>query len=169
MVATPGPLLDLGRAAVDVLMLLFGLAVVVVVANTIRLDVAARTDEIEILALVGAGSSFIRQPFLYSGFWYGVLGGVVAMVLINACWCTWRGPLQRLLESYGEQQACSAWVRRKRCCLLAAARACWAGWARWLRCNGICDFARRRNPWPALMSQLRVRIIYFCINNIYIL
>lgn len=98
-------LLEFGRAAVGVLMLLFGLTVVVVVANTIRLDVAARTDEIEILALVGAGSSFIRQPFLYSGYWYGVLGGVVAMVLINAVLVYMEGPLQRLLESYGQQQS----------------------------------------------------------------
>lgn len=98
-------LLEFGRAAVGVLMLLFGLTVVVVVANTIRLDVAARTDEIEILALVGAGSGFIRQPFLYSGYWYGVLGGVVAMVLINAVLVYMEGPLQRLLESYGQQQS----------------------------------------------------------------
>jgi cell division transport system permease protein len=99
-----GRLLEFGRAAVGVLMLLFGLTVVVVVANTIRLDVAARIDEIEILALVGANSGFIRQPFLYSGFWYGLLGGVVAMVLINAVLVYMEGPLQRLLESYGQQQ-----------------------------------------------------------------
>ena len=69
-----GRMLELGRSAVFVLVVLFGLAVVVVVANTIRLDVAARAEEIEILALVGAGKSFIRQPFLYSGFWYGIMG-----------------------------------------------------------------------------------------------
>lgn len=99
-----GALLDLGRAAVSVLMLLFSVSVAVVVANTIRLDVAARTEEIEILALVGANPGFIRQPFLYSGFWYGLFGGIVAMVLTNGVLLYMDGPLQRLLHSYGEQQ-----------------------------------------------------------------
>ena len=67
-------LLALGNAFVTVLTVMFSLAVVVVVANTIRLDVANRSDEIEVLHMVGAGSSFIRQPFLYTGFWYGLLG-----------------------------------------------------------------------------------------------
>jgi cell division transport system permease protein len=94
-------LLDLGRAAVTILSLLFALAVVVVVANTIRLDVAARANEIEVLTLVGAWPGFVRQPFLYSGFWYGLLGGVVAMVLVNLGLEYLEGPLSRLLASYG--------------------------------------------------------------------
>jgi cell division transport system permease protein len=94
-------LLELGRAAVLVLSLLFGLAVVVVVANTIRLDVAARAEEIEILALVGAGNSFIRQPFLYSGFWYGLMGGALALGLLQLSLLYLDGPLGRLLDTYG--------------------------------------------------------------------
>jgi cell division transport system permease protein len=97
-----GRLLDLGRAAVAVLALLFSVAVVVVVSNTIRLDVAARADEIEILALVGAWPSFIRQPFLYSGFWYGLLGGVMAMILVNLGLEYLDRPLARFLASYGQ-------------------------------------------------------------------
>jgi cell division transport system permease protein len=97
-----GRLVDLGRAAVTVLILLFGVAVVVVVANTIRLDVAARADEIEVLALVGAWPAFIRQPFLYSGFWYGLLGGVMAMVLVNLGLEYLEQPLARLMASYGQ-------------------------------------------------------------------
>lgn len=95
-------LLELGRAAVTVLSVLFGLAVVVVVANTIRLDVAARSEEIEILALVGAGPGFIRQPFLYSGFWYGLLGGMLAAALMELCLFYLRAPLGRLLDAYGQ-------------------------------------------------------------------
>lgn len=98
-----GRLLDLGRAAVTVLAVLFGVAVVVVVANTIRLDVAARASEIEVLSLVGAWPAFIRQPFLYSGLWYGLLGGVMAMVLVNLGLEYLDGPLGRLLASYGEE------------------------------------------------------------------
>ncbi len=97
-----GRLLELGRAAVTILVLLFGVAVVVVVANTIRLDVAARADEIEVLSLVGAWPSFIRQPFLYSGLWYGLLGGIMAMILVNLALEYLDGPLSRFLASYGE-------------------------------------------------------------------
>lgn len=94
-------LLELGEAAVTILALLFALAVVVVVANTIRLDVAARASEIEVLTLVGAWPAFVRQPFLYTGFWYGLLGGVVAMILVNLGLEYLDGPLGRLLASYG--------------------------------------------------------------------
>jgi cell division transport system permease protein len=94
-------LLALGNAFVTVLTLLFSLAVVVVVANTIRLDVANRSDEIDVLNLVGAGSGFIRQPFLYSGFWYGLLGAVLALVLLYGSMLYLRGPLDGLLDAYG--------------------------------------------------------------------
>ena len=97
-----GRLLELGRAAVAVLTLLFGMAVIVVVANTIRLDVATRSEEIEILALVGASNSFIRQPFLYSGFWYGILGGALAAGLMKICLFYLEIPLSRLLDAYGQ-------------------------------------------------------------------
>ena len=96
-----GRLLELGRAAVSVLAVLFSLAVTVVVANTIRLDVASRSEEIEILALVGAGNSFIRQPFLYSGLWYGLMGGLLAAALMNLCLFYLDAPLARLFDAYG--------------------------------------------------------------------
>jgi len=97
-----GRLLELGRATVSVLSLLFGLAVIVVVANTIRLDVATRCVEIEILALVGAANSFIRQPFLYSGFWYGLMGGLLAAGLMKLCLFYLDAPMERLLDAYGQ-------------------------------------------------------------------
>lgn len=95
-----GRLLELGRAVVLVLTFLFGMAVIVVVANTIRLDVAARSEEIEILALVGAGNSFIRQPFLYSGLWYGMMGGALAAGLMKLGLFYLDAPLARLLDAY---------------------------------------------------------------------
>ena len=96
-----GYMIDLGQTAVGFLILLFGVAVVVVVANTIRLDVASHADQIEILALVGAGNAFIRQPFLYSGLWYGLMGGMLAVVLLYAGMLLLSGPLGLLLETYG--------------------------------------------------------------------
>jgi len=94
-------LLDLGRAFVSVLTAIFSLAVVVVVANTVRLDVANRAEEIQVLSLVGAGDPFIRQPFLYSGFWYGLLGSLVALVLLSGSIFYLQNPLEHLMESFG--------------------------------------------------------------------
>ena len=94
-------LLALGDAFVTVLTVLFSLAVVVVVANTIRLDVANRAHEIEVLHLVGASNSFVRQPFLYLGFWYGLLGALLALILLGLCMVYLAPPLERLLGAYG--------------------------------------------------------------------
>ncbi len=96
-----GRLLELGQAAASVLIVLFGLTVVVVVANTIRLDVSAHADEIEILTLVGAGNAFVRQPFLYSGLWYGLLGSLLAVGLLHLTLLYLGRPLGLLLETYG--------------------------------------------------------------------
>lgn len=98
-------LLDMGRALMTVLTVLFSLAVVVVVANTIRLDVASRSEEIEVMSMVGANNGFIRQPFLYSGFWYGMLGALLALVLLSGALFYLQSPLERLLDAYGNQYA----------------------------------------------------------------
>jgi cell division transport system permease protein len=94
-------MLGLGNALVTVLSVLFSLAVFVVVANTIRLDVANRAEEIQVLHLVGASGRFIRQPFLYSGFWYGLLGAVLALALLGVSLLYLQNPLERLLDAYG--------------------------------------------------------------------
>jgi cell division transport system permease protein len=96
-----GRMVELGRSVVTALALLFGLAVIVVVANTIRLDVASRAEEIEILALVGAGNAFVRQPFLYTGLWYGLMGGLLAIGLLAVTMLYLGRPLGLLLEAYG--------------------------------------------------------------------
>ncbi len=98
-------LLELGDALVSVLAVLFSLAAVVVVSNTIRMDVASRAEEIQVLSLVGAGNGFIRQPFLYSGFWYGLLGALLALLLFNICLYYISQPLGRLLDAYGNSFA----------------------------------------------------------------
>ncbi|MBV7316319.1 permease-like cell division protein FtsX [Shewanella sp. NIFS-20-20] len=59
------------------------LAVVLVIGNTIRLAIMARRAEIEVMKLVGATEAFIQRPFLYTGIWYGVIGGILAWLIIN--------------------------------------------------------------------------------------
>jgi len=96
-------LLELGEAFVTVLSVMFSLAVFVVVANTIRLDVAGRSEEIQVLSVVGAGENFIRQPFLYTGFWYGLLGALLALVLLSISVLYLQQPLEDLLDAYGNR------------------------------------------------------------------
>ena len=59
-----------------------GLAIVVIIGNTIRLEIQNRRDEIEVTKLIGASNAFVRRPFLWSGFWYGLLGSLLALALV---------------------------------------------------------------------------------------
>lgn len=61
---------------------LLALGVVAIVGNTIRLDINVRREEIEVTKLVGGSDAFVRRPFLYSGFWYGLGGGLLAWGLV---------------------------------------------------------------------------------------
>ena len=57
---------------------LFALGILVIVGNTIRLDIENRRGEIEVTKLVGGSDAFVRRPFLYNGVWYGLGGGLIA-------------------------------------------------------------------------------------------
>ncbi|WP_019614452.1 permease-like cell division protein FtsX [Psychromonas ossibalaenae] len=57
------------------------LSVLLIVSNTIRLNILNQRPEIEVMKLVGATNSFIQRPFLYVGAWYGLLGGTIAWLL----------------------------------------------------------------------------------------
>lgn len=58
--------------------LLLLMSVLLIVSNTIRLNIQNQRPQIEIMKLVGATNSFIQRPFLYVGAWYGFLGGAIA-------------------------------------------------------------------------------------------
>lgn len=60
------------------------LATLTVINTTIRLAIYARRREIRIMQLVGATKWFIRLPFLLEGLFQGVVGGVLAAVLVSA-------------------------------------------------------------------------------------
>jgi cell division transport system permease protein len=60
---------------------LLGVGVVIVLGNTIRLAIEARREEIVITKLVGGSNAFVRRPFLYTGLWYGLGGGLLAALL----------------------------------------------------------------------------------------
>ena len=73
---------------------------VIIVGNTIRLDIQNRRDEIEVAKLIGATDGFIRGPFLYTGFWYGLLGGLLAFGLVALALLALEGPVRRLAGLY---------------------------------------------------------------------
>lgn len=80
-------------------------AVVIVVGNTIRLDIQNRAAEIEVAKLLGATDAFVRRPFLYLGLWYGLLGGAVAMLLLLIGLWALGEPIARLAGLYGSSFA----------------------------------------------------------------
>jgi cell division transport system permease protein len=93
-------ILDLIQSAVVLLGGLLGLGVLLIVGNTIRLEIQNRRGEIEIMELVGATAAFIRRPFLYAGVWYGFLGGVAAWLLVTIAVFALQGPVSRLASLY---------------------------------------------------------------------
>ena len=87
---------------VILLAVLLALGVVVIISNTIRLDIQNRAEEIEVMALVGATPAFIRRPFLYTGLWYGLIGGAMAWLLIIAALLALDEPFRALSRTYAE-------------------------------------------------------------------
>ncbi len=93
--------LAIAERAVGIVALLLGLAVMVIIGNTIRLDIEARRDEIEVMKLIGAPASFVRRPFLYSGFWFGLGGGLLACLLVTVATAMLEAPGAQLATLYG--------------------------------------------------------------------
>lgn len=92
-------LLLLGRV-VDIVTVLLGLAVVLVIGNTIRLEINNRSTEIEVMKLVGGTDGFIRRPFLYLGTVYGFAGALFAAGLLLAALLLLRSPVASLAALY---------------------------------------------------------------------
>ena len=94
-------ILALSETVIVVLGSLLSLAIILVVGNTIRLDIAARVDEIRVVKLVGGTNAWVRRPFLYTGLWYGFVGGLLAWLMMITCWLILKGPVADLAMLYG--------------------------------------------------------------------
>lgn len=79
---------------------LLGAAILVIIGNTIRLDIQNRREEIEVTKLIGASNAFVRRPFLYSGLWYGLGGGLLALGLVRYGLHAVEAPVARLAGLY---------------------------------------------------------------------
>jgi len=93
-------IMAIGERGVLVLAVLLSLAVLLIVGNTIRLAIQNRRDEIEVQKLIGATDAFIQRPFLYSGMWQGLMGGLMAWLLVSLSLWLLHGPVQQLSMLY---------------------------------------------------------------------
>jgi cell division transport system permease protein len=99
-IARLNAMLSIARRAVWVLGALLALAVLLVIGNTVRLEIQNRRTEVEVQKLVGATNAFVRRPFLYGGLWYGAWGGVTAWILVEIALALLAAPVARLAHLY---------------------------------------------------------------------
>ena len=94
-------ILDALRQIVVLAAAVLALGVLAIVGNTIRLEIHGRRAEIEVTKLVGGSNAFVRRPFLYSGFWQGLAGGLLAVALILTGLAILEAPVARVAAAYG--------------------------------------------------------------------
>lgn len=92
-----------GQRGIAVLATLLSLSVLLVIGNTIRLAILNRQTEIKVIKLVGGTNAFIRRPFLYTGFWYGLIGGLIAWLTVLIALLIISGPVNQLAALYESQ------------------------------------------------------------------
>ena len=89
-------IVEIAKRSVAIITILFAFAVLLIIGNTIRLDIQNRYQEIIVTKLIGATDAFIRRPFLYGGVWYGLLGGITSWLIVEIGYLAISGPLARL-------------------------------------------------------------------------
>lgn len=92
--------IQLAQRSAWVLGALLALTVLLVVGNTVRMTIESRRDEIVVSKLVGATDAWVRRPFLYSGFWFGVFGALLAWLLSQLALALIAQPVQALANLY---------------------------------------------------------------------
>jgi cell division transport system permease protein len=93
-------ILDILERAIAIGAALLAAAIIVIIGNTIRLDIQNRREEIEVTKLIGATNAFVRRPFLYIGMWYGLGGGLLALALVRYGLYAIEEPVNRLSGLY---------------------------------------------------------------------
>lgn len=89
------------RTSVLVLGFLFGIAALTVTFNTVRLQMLARRDEIQLSRLIGATDGFIRRPFVYFGMLQGGLGGAASLAILAGAHAALAHPMNEFSMAYG--------------------------------------------------------------------
>jgi len=131
-------LLALAGQALLLLLFMVLAALVVIIGNTIRLEVQKQRDALEVLALLGASRGYMRRPFLYQGFWYGLGGGLVALGLVRLGLWILGDSFSGLMALYGGDRVLSS-----------------AGWRQELLILGVGVFTGWLGAWRAVAGQVR--------------
>ncbi|MCK5726344.1 MAG: permease-like cell division protein FtsX [Thiotrichaceae bacterium] len=79
---------------------LLGLTVLLVVGNTIRLDIENRKEEIDVTRFIGGTRAYIRRPFIFGGLWYGLFGGIISLVVVHTSLLFLIPPVDKLAKLY---------------------------------------------------------------------
>lgn len=82
---------------------LLGCGVLLIIGNTIRLMIQSHHDEIEVVKLIGGTDRFVRRPFLYSGLFYGLFGGILAWILIALFMLFMKSAITHVASLYNSQ------------------------------------------------------------------
>lgn len=93
-------LMALGKKIVYSLASLLALGALLAIGNTVRLAIENRRDEIIVAKLVGATNGFVRRPFLYTGIWYGLFGGLCSCAIVMIGFSLIDGSVERLVALY---------------------------------------------------------------------
>ena len=93
-------ILQLGQKLALGLILLLSLGVLLIIGNTIRLEIESRREEIIVIKLIGGTESFVRRPFLYTGMWYGLGGGMIASLTVAVGLTMLNKPVAKLAGLY---------------------------------------------------------------------
>jgi len=93
-------ILEIARRGILMISVLLALAVLLVIGNTIRLEIQNRREEILVAKLIGATNAFVRRPFLYSGVCYGIFGALLAWLLVETGFWLLSGPVGKLAGLY---------------------------------------------------------------------
>ena len=93
-------LILIGKKMVDGLSILFGLGVVFIIGHALRSSLSSHLKEIQVMKLVGATHGYIRRPLLYRGVFYGVSGGLIALLLVNLFFSQLKAPVLQFSETY---------------------------------------------------------------------
>ncbi len=100
-------ILRITERVILIISILLALTVLLVIGNTIRLNIENRKEEIEVSKLIGATTAYIRRPFLYTGIWYGLFGGIISLVLVHVALLFLVTPVNDLAKLYASNFALS--------------------------------------------------------------
>ena len=131
-------ILALAGQAMLLILVMVLVALVVIIGNTVRLEIQRQRDAVEVMSLLGASRGYLRRPFLYQGFWYGLGGGLLAVLLVRLGLWTLGGTFADLMALYESDRVLSG-----------------ASWRQELAILGVGALTGWLGAWRAVAGQLR--------------